>query len=117
MAVELGKSLKVSTASGHNETGPLWADDEGVYVVAKRKMFGRSHPGARYNVFAWSDVVSYRLGAPNQRQLAGSTTNAHHTQVQFRTATNVYSWELALDRTMVTNRLGPWLAQIPEETS
>lgn len=111
MTVELKHNHRV-TVNGRTEIGTLVADDTGVGVKTRRKMFSRSQLGTFY-IFKWPDVTQYRIGVPNTRMLAGSTLNSHHTQVDFWTAGNVFSWELPLDRAVVMNRLGKYLSTLP----
>ena len=111
MAVELKSRHKVNV-NGKIEIGPLVADDTGLAVIAKRKMFTRSHPGTYY-IVKWADVTAWNLGLPQQVNFAGSTVNSHHSQLEVRTASKVISLELPLSQGSVANLVGKYLADKP----
>lgn len=104
---------------GITESGPLIADDHGVYVgvvdrVERKGLFKKlTHYRPGYVVVRWEDATGYEIAAPEQHQFAGSTINAADVILTLKTATNQHSF--TLHRTSVTtvrNELGPYLAMI-----
>lgn len=104
---------------GMTETGPLIADDGGLYVgiVDHKERVGLFKKRTTYKpgfwVVRWDDATGYEIGKPQQRQLGGSTINANDVILTVKTAASQHAFTLHhTDETRVRNQLGPYLARI-----